>query len=73
MKYRRSLGIGNRFLNRPTTGGVARLDERVALAGENINEWVGLVLADSRCVAVAVAINDQTAISRGRRCGTWRH
>src|SRR5882724_3551759 len=56
------LGIGNRFLNLPATGGVTGLDERVALTRENINEWVGLVLVGSRTVTVAVAIYDQTSV-----------
>ena len=56
------LGIFDCFLNRPTPGRVTGLDERVALAGENINEWVGLVLIGSRTVAVAVAIYNQSSI-----------
>src|SRR5882724_60370 len=56
------LGIGDRFLNRPATGGVTGLDERIALAGENVNERVELVFVRSRTVAVAVAIYDQTTI-----------
>src|SRR5258706_16203649 len=58
----RRLGIGDRFLNRPATGGVTGLDERIALAGENVNERVELVFVRSRTVAVAVAIYDQTTI-----------
>ena len=38
------------------------MDERIALAGENVNERVGLVFIVSRTVAVAVAIYDQTAV-----------